>query len=77
MKNDDDTLLEGCQEAKADSAIVFDFKRQAWFPDDGKPLDKNRTAKATLKADVRFETKIGIRSSDAEFQITDRFDPKK
>lgn len=65
------------QTVKAGDEIVFDFARQAWLPDDDKPLDANRTARATLKADVRFESRIGIRSHDATFEITERYDSSK
>jgi hypothetical protein len=47
MSADQDTLPAGMSRAEAGTEIVFDFKRQAWFPD-GAQIDKNRTARATL-----------------------------
>jgi hypothetical protein len=43
-----------------------------WCPDRQEPHGQG-----DAEADVLFEAKIGIRSSDAEFEITERFDPKK
>lgn len=68
-------LPPGVETAEADSLFVFDFARQAWFPDDGQPLDANRTAQARLKRAVNWEPAIGLRSSDAELETVKTFAP--
>jgi hypothetical protein len=57
--------------AKGDK-VVFDFHKQAWVQDSGQELDgKQFTGRAEVQKDVRFETRIGLRSSDAELKVTE------
>ncbi len=56
--------------------IVFDAPRQAWFPDDGQSqLTAENPTKATLLKGVTFETRIGMRSAEIQFEIVERFQP--
>lgn len=62
-------------QCKAGADLMFDFARQAWFPDVGMAeLSAEFPARARLLSDVSFDATIGMRSSDIPFKVFERYE---
>ena len=56
------------EQLKAGAILVYDIRKQAWFPDAGEPLEGDLVARGELQADANYEPHIGLRTRDAEIK---------
>lgn len=59
-------------ELEEGAALVYDLRRQAWFPDEGQALEGDWTCRGTLLKAATYETVVGLRTRDAEIEVTER-----